>query len=330
MWAKPFSVSHEIVRRSEPDPGERKKARGWLGVARDLVAGVVESGLNLPDAAALIRGRGEIDAQGPSPVATVTLAQIYAAQGHHARAIAVLDEVLAKEPDHPAARALRERFLDSPEPARSVTERHVEIPPLDVTPASPPVQALEVPEPLPAPPEPEPVPELPESEPPPVTVLAPVAEVPAAAMPELEAPPVVVTPPPPKTAARPPCVLVTRSAGGRPEVVWDLGDLPGPGAGVPLAIRYVSWTPSTSGVDRREGELFVNERRGRLRLAEVDPRAVVRLVFGHGRNDDFVPLGIASELSVNDGAVKLRFRPPTATDSELQPFERELALGVAS
>ncbi len=90
----------EIVRRSEPDPGERKKARGWLGVARDLVAGVVESGLNLPDATP-IRGRGEVDAQGPSPVATVTLAQVCAkAQGHHARAIAVLDEVLAKEPDH--------------------------------------------------------------------------------------------------------------------------------------------------------------------------------------------------------------------------------------
>jgi hypothetical protein len=151
----------------------------------------------------------------------------------------------------------------------------------------------------------------------------------AAAMPDFDAPPVVVTPPPDATT-RPPCVLVTRSAGTRPEVVWDLGDLPGPGAGVPLAIRYVSWTASPAGLDRREGELFVNERRGRRRLAEVDPRAVVRVVFGHGRNDDFVPLGIASELAVSDGVVKLRFRPPTATDAEIQPFERELALGAAS
>ena len=311
----------EIVRRSEPDPGERKKARGWLGVARDLVAGVVESGLNLPDAAALIRGRGEIDAQGPSPVATVTLAQIYAAQGHHSRAIAVLDEVLAKEPDHPAARALRERFLESPPAVSKPVEAQVAIPSFDVTPASPPVNAVETAEP--------PFLDEPALEPPPATVLAPMPVMPAAAAPDVDAPPVVVTPPP-RTAARPPCVLVTRSAGVRPEVVWDLGDLPGPGAGVALAIRYVSWTPSPSGVDRREGELFVNERRGRRRLAEVDPRAVVRVVFGHGRNEDFVPLGIASELAVRDGAVDLRFRPPTAMDAEIQPFERELALGVAS
>ncbi len=320
----------EIVRRSEPDPGERKKARGWLGVARDLVAGVVESGLNLPDAAALIRGRAEIDAQGPSPVATVTLAQIYAAQGHQARALAVLDEVLAKEPDHAAARALRERFLESPEPARRVVEPQPELPPLDVTPA--PAQAARAPAtqsaepPARSQPAPEPAPDPAPIEPPPVTVLAPVAPIPAAAVPDFEAPPIVVTPPPPKTAARLPCVLVTRRPGERPEVVWDLGDLPGPRAGVSLAIRYVSWTASPSGVDRREGELFVNERRGRLRLAEVDPAAVVRLVFGHGRNDDFVPLGIASELSVNDGAVNLRFRPPTAAGVEIQPFERELAL----
>lgn len=320
----------EIVRRSEPDPGERKKARGWLGVARDLVAGVVESGLNLPDAAALIRGRGEIDAQGPSPVATVTLAQIYAAQGHHARAVAVLDEVLAKEPDHPAARALRQRFLESPETAtRPVPEAQIEIPSLDVTPASPPVAVGEPPElkpPPPAPPPPEPVPDVDSIEPPPATVLAPIPVMPAAAVPDFDAPPVVVTPPPPRTAARPPCVLVTRAAGARPEVVWDLGDLPGSAAGVPLAIRYVSWTPSPSGVDRRDGELFLNERRGRTRLAEVDPRAVVRVVFGHGRNDDFVPLGIASELAVSDSGVDLRFRPPTATETEIQPFERELAL----
>jgi hypothetical protein len=318
----------EIVRRSEPDPGERKKARGWLGVARDLVAGVVESGLNLPDAAALIRGRGEVDAQGPSPVATVTLAQIYAAQGHHARAIAVLDEVLAKEPDHPAARALRERFLESPPAVSKPVEPQVAIPSFDVTP----VDALETAEPPLAPlPEQPPEPVLDETAlgPPPATVLAPMPVMPAAAAPDVDAPPIVVTPPP-RTATRPPCVLVTRSAGVRPEVVWDLGDLPGPGAGVALAIRYVSWTPSPSGVDRRDGELFVNERRGRKRLAEVDPRAVVRVVFGHGRNDDFVPLGIASELAVRDGSVDLRFRPPTATDAEIQPFERELALGAAS
>ncbi|HEY0465081.1 MAG TPA: hypothetical protein VGC79_12765, partial [Polyangiaceae bacterium] len=79
----------EIVRRSEPDIAQQKRARGFLGVARDLVASVVEAGLNLPDAAALIRGDSNREAhwKGPPPVATVTLAEIYAAQGHLDRAL---------------------------------------------------------------------------------------------------------------------------------------------------------------------------------------------------------------------------------------------------
>src|SRR3954468_21046092 len=102
----------EIVRRSEPDLAQQKRARGFLGVARDLVASVVEAGLNLPDAAAIIRGDGarENEWKGPPPVATVTLAEIYAAQGHLERALRMLDEVLAKEPDHDPARALRDRL----------------------------------------------------------------------------------------------------------------------------------------------------------------------------------------------------------------------------
>ncbi|MGC4069928.1 MAG: tetratricopeptide repeat protein [Polyangiaceae bacterium] len=43
-------------------------------------------------------------------MATVTLAEIYAAQGHVAKALTLLDEVLEREPDHEAARAARERF----------------------------------------------------------------------------------------------------------------------------------------------------------------------------------------------------------------------------
>src|SRR6188768_616938 len=101
----------EIVRRSEPDLAQQKRARGFLGVARDLVASVVEAGLNLPDAAALIRGDNrENHWKGPPPVATVTLAEIYASQGHLERALRMLDEVLAKEPDHDPARALRTRL----------------------------------------------------------------------------------------------------------------------------------------------------------------------------------------------------------------------------
>ncbi|HEV8550966.1 MAG TPA: tetratricopeptide repeat protein, partial [Polyangiaceae bacterium] len=99
----------EIVRLSESDPMARRRSRGWLGVARDLVASVMDAGLNMPSAAAAIRGEGRSadDTTGPPPVATLTLAEIYLAQGHAERALSTLEEVLAAEPDHAAALALR-------------------------------------------------------------------------------------------------------------------------------------------------------------------------------------------------------------------------------
>jgi hypothetical protein len=105
----------EIVKRTVSDPIERRLARGLLGVARDLVARVVERGLHLPDAAALIRGLQQVTLTPVTPpIATVTLAEIYAGQGHRTRALAVLDEVLANESDHTAARTLRERIAALP------------------------------------------------------------------------------------------------------------------------------------------------------------------------------------------------------------------------
>src|ERR1043166_3855428 len=101
----------EIVRRTVADPIERRIARGLLGVARDLVARVVERGLHLPDAAARIRGTAPTSwIPAKPPIATVTLAEIYAAQGHRSRALSVLDEGLDRESDHAAARTLRARI----------------------------------------------------------------------------------------------------------------------------------------------------------------------------------------------------------------------------
>ena len=101
----------EIVRRSEPDHRATKRARGFLGVARDLVASVVEAGLNLPDAAAhhsRRRQSREVDWKGPPPVATVTLAEIYAAQGHLDRALRMLDAVPSQRTrSRPRSRAPR-------------------------------------------------------------------------------------------------------------------------------------------------------------------------------------------------------------------------------
>jgi hypothetical protein len=107
----------ELLLRGIDDPVVKQRSRGLFGVARDLLARVVEQGLHLPDAAERIRTLGGL-APAPRPSApaalpTVTLAEIYAAQGHRARALETLEGVLAREPDHAAARALLVQLRDS-------------------------------------------------------------------------------------------------------------------------------------------------------------------------------------------------------------------------
>jgi hypothetical protein len=72
----------------------------------------------------------------PPPLPTVTLAEIYAAQGHLERAISTLDEVLAKEPGHTEAEKLRERFQ-----AQLRKTKPSSIPPPPVVAPTTPIQA---------------------------------------------------------------------------------------------------------------------------------------------------------------------------------------------
>ncbi|GEM_PF-1756269 len=94
---------------------EQEEARGLFGVARSMLASVVETGLNMPDAAKMIRGENSVEVSNgnPSPVATVTLAEIYAAQGHRGRALRVLEEVLQDEPDHQEALRVKSQLQSS-------------------------------------------------------------------------------------------------------------------------------------------------------------------------------------------------------------------------
>ena len=108
----------EILLRRAASAGEAEPsiARGFFGLARDLVARVVERGLHLPDAASKIRSIHLDALKKPTPPAvlpTVTLAQIYASQGHTSRAVDTLKRVLEAEPDHGDARDLLRRLEDS-------------------------------------------------------------------------------------------------------------------------------------------------------------------------------------------------------------------------
>lgn len=106
----------ELLLRSSADEASKRRARGLFGVARDLLARVVERGLHLPDAAETIRRLGVAAPprrSAPAALPTVTLAEIYAAQGHRERAVETLESVLMREPDHAAARALLVQLRDS-------------------------------------------------------------------------------------------------------------------------------------------------------------------------------------------------------------------------
>lgn len=111
-------IVDELLLVSEADAATKQKVRGLFGRARDLLARVVERGLHLHDAAERIRTLGAPPDRAPAPAAlpTVTLAEIYAAQGHRGRAIEILDEVLSREPDHAAAHALVAQLRDDSYP----------------------------------------------------------------------------------------------------------------------------------------------------------------------------------------------------------------------
>ena len=111
ILTRPELVDELLVRHAKQGDKDLPRARGFFGRARDLVAKVIEKGLHLPDAAERLRQvtvtATQIAARvAPAVVPTVTLAEIYAAQGHRSRAIETLRRVLELEPDHSAAQSL--------------------------------------------------------------------------------------------------------------------------------------------------------------------------------------------------------------------------------
>src|SRR5580698_3693007 len=102
ILTRPELVDELLVRTARADDKELPRARGFFGRARDLVARVIEKGLHLPDAAERLRSVSVTASQiaarlVPTVVPTVTLAEIYAAQGHRPRAIETLRRVLEIE-----------------------------------------------------------------------------------------------------------------------------------------------------------------------------------------------------------------------------------------
>lgn len=117
ILTRPELIDELLRRDANVDEAELRRARGFFGRAKDLLSRVVERGLHLPDAASRMRFSGTLPAAVPMVEAqampTLTLAEIYAAQGHKSRAVETLRKVLEREPEHGAARALLARLEDA-------------------------------------------------------------------------------------------------------------------------------------------------------------------------------------------------------------------------
>src|SRR5262245_54992184 len=95
VLTRPELIDELLRLEPDVDQAQLKKTRGFFGIARDLLSRVVERGLHLPDAADRLRAAlgtplPHVPRPEPQAVPTVTLAEIYAAQGHKLRAIETL------------------------------------------------------------------------------------------------------------------------------------------------------------------------------------------------------------------------------------------------
>ncbi len=135
----------EILLATERRTGQtQKRSRGWFGRARDLLTSVIDRGLAEPTSTRGDARLARTAPTAPAPLPTVTLAEIYAAQGHFERAITTLDEVIARDPDHAEAQKLRERFAEQLRRTRpSAPPPAVELRPVTLPPPPAVSEALE-------------------------------------------------------------------------------------------------------------------------------------------------------------------------------------------
>jgi hypothetical protein len=318
----------ELVRLDPAiDETQLKKSRGFFGRAKDLLSRVVERGLHLPDAADRLRAAlgnplPHVPRPEPQAVPTVTLAEIYAAQGHKQRALETLRRVIEAEPEHGAARALLERLeaVDyvSPAPAMppETDEARDEIggnlgPRGDAS-ATESSSAAEAAGALSD--EIEPV-TTPLDEP--TTVPREVRE-----MPEMEEP----------APSQCECVAIPASADAL-YVWWRLSR----DATARLAdaeaffvVRAVILVPTWDGPEVSTCDVVCDEALGELFVRDVPPGAVVRVAVGTREDEVFVPLAHSPLLEHAPGRGLVRrtlegAEPPPADDPEAARIARAAA-----
>lgn len=294
ILTRPELIDELLRRQPGLDPTDLKRSRGFFGRARDLLSRVVERGLHLPDAVDRIRWSGSLPPSvphvEPEAVPTLTLAEIYAAQGHKARAIETLHRVLEREPDHVPATALLARLQD----------------------------AAYVPPAPPLPPEPDEPPPPQEASEPDVDVPASesdagrdsVAEAPSESEEaSLEASSEIEAAPVPSDASSPDvevlegadCWALPLSQGAM-YVGWRVAPALRDEGDARFVLRVVAVSPSWDGpsTDTRDLDVAIDDRE--LVVRGLPPEAIVRVAIGFVREEGFSPLAHSPMFEPGSGA----------------------------
>jgi hypothetical protein len=229
----------------------------------------------------------------------VTLAEIYAAQGHADRALAIIEQVLASEPDHAAALALRDKLERDKPTASEKRQPQPRRPEPEATPSvEPSVEAAT--EPVTA--------ERVESTPPSDVVAAPVE-----------------TSAPKGTVER--SILVLWEHAGDAHLSWLMPDralarLEHHDPDGALVVRLVAYVPSREGAERMSRDVAVRSLCGSVTVRGFGPRAVVRAALGWSSSRGFVPVAVAAHVDPRSrDEIKLIYMPPAG----LEPRALELA-----
>jgi hypothetical protein len=340
------------------DQTQLKRSRGFFGVARDLLSRVVERGLHLPDAADRLRAAlgsplPQVPRPEPQAVPTVTLAEIYAAQGHKLRAVETLWRVLEAEPEHAAARALLEKLnaLDyvppppmAPEGEEAVGgdeigahlrgEAFAEAPTVEVSAMDHAVAAAQAQEmgeaatvetsvverPLPEAPTIEPALDaaaLEEGAPP--SPLAESAPPPEHEELEVVTPRIIEAPTTLPLATVPSECVAIPIEGGRFYVWWRLGtDARRLVDEAFFFVRAVIFVPTWEGPQRETRDVACDPTTGELVLGAMPDGAVVRIAIGVMEAGDVVPLAHSPALEVTPSQGLVQWTPEGALPIALE------------
>jgi hypothetical protein len=266
----------ELLLRSATDDATKDRSRGLFGRARDLLARLVERGLNKPEAADRIRSVGRLVVARPSAPAalpTLTLAEIYVAQGYRERATETLERVLSAEPEHAAAQALLIRLRDAAFPVPT-PKMPPEVDVEDAKDASVEKQAA-----------------------PAVGASEAVAPAPAVAAPPAEPSFMLDDSPLPQRYDVDECVAVAMDPGTL-YVYWEVRDrtleeLRSQSRGAGLAIRVVVVEPAWNGPQTSVRDYDVHTSLGEIFVRDLPPGCVVRAAVGvrnKAEPRDFVPV----------------------------------------